>query len=96
MYNEFIRLPAGSALCHRRSRDALYIKKITKQTGTKTFLSLEHRMLYGADACLGCTIQTDEGNLRVCKDGPVANSEIIHFAHRHKKNCHYQKILNLI
>ena len=36
-------------------------------------------MLYGADACLVCTIQTDEGNLRVCKDGPVANSRVHSF-----------------
>ena len=57
-----------------------YIQKIAKETGTKAFLSLEHRMLCGAGACLGCTIQTDEGNLRVCKDGPVFDSGIIHFA----------------
>lgn len=57
-----------------------YVQKVAKETGVKAYLSLEHRMLCGAGACLGCTIQTDEGTLRVCKDGPVFDSDIIHFA----------------
>lgn len=57
-----------------------YVQKVAKEAGVKAYLSLEHRMLCGAGACLGCTIQTDLGTLRVCKDGPVFDSDIIHFA----------------
>lgn len=35
------------------------------------YLSLETRMACGIGACLGCTIETNEGPKRVCKDGPV-------------------------
>lgn len=34
-------------------------------------LSLEERMGCGFGACVGCSIQTNEGVKRVCKDGPV-------------------------
>lgn len=57
-----------------------YVQNVAREAGVKAYLSLEHRMLCGAGACLGCTIQTDEGTLRVCKDGPVFDSDIIHFA----------------
>ncbi|MCQ2794135.1 MAG: dihydroorotate dehydrogenase electron transfer subunit [Bacilli bacterium] len=33
--------------------------------------SLEERMGCGFGACMGCTIKTEEGAKRVCKDGPV-------------------------
>lgn len=56
-----------------------YIQKIAKEAGVKCFLSIEKKMLCGAGACLGCTIRTKEGNRRVCKDGPVFNSEILEF-----------------
>lgn len=56
-----------------------YVQKAAKEAGVKAYLSMEHRMLCGAGACLGCTITTAKGNLRVCKDGPVFDSEIIQF-----------------
>ncbi len=56
-----------------------YIQKIAAECGVKAFLSMEHRMLCGAGACLGCTIQTKLGTIRVCKDGPVFDSEILQF-----------------
>ena len=34
-------------------------------------LSLEARMGCGFGACMGCTIETEDGPKRVCKDGPV-------------------------
>ena len=34
-------------------------------------LSLEARMGCGFGACMGCTIETEHGPKRVCKDGPV-------------------------
>lgn len=39
-------------------------------------VSMEAHMACGIGACLGCTIETSEGEfLRVCKDGPVFNSK---------------------
>ncbi len=39
--------------------------------------SLEARMGCGFGACMGCSIQTKEGNHRVCKEGPVFNKEVL-------------------
>ena len=41
----------------------------------KCYLSLERRMACGIGACLGCTVETKNGNKRACKDGPVFDSE---------------------
>ncbi|MBR3301723.1 MAG: dihydroorotate dehydrogenase electron transfer subunit [Firmicutes bacterium] len=38
-------------------------------------LSLEERMGCGFGACMGCSIKTNDGYKRVCKDGPVFNKE---------------------
>lgn len=57
----------------------VYLQKLAAECGIKAFLSVEHRMLCGAGACLGCTIVTKKGSLRVCKDGPVFDSEILDF-----------------
>lgn len=56
-----------------------YIQQACKESGVKSFLSMEHRMLCGVGACLGCTINTTEGLRRVCKDGPVFPGEILIF-----------------
>lgn len=48
------------------------IGKISKQTKTPTYISLEERMACGVGACLGCSVKTPEGNYKkVCSDGPV-------------------------
>ena len=39
--------------------------------------SFEERMGCGFGACMGCSIQTKNGNKRVCKDGPVLMREEI-------------------
>lgn len=39
--------------------------------------SFEARMACGFGACVGCTIQTNSGPRRVCKDGPVFRKEDI-------------------
>ena len=39
--------------------------------------SFEARMACGFGACVGCTIQTEKGLRRVCKDGPVFRKEDI-------------------
>ena len=41
----------------------------------KCYISLERRMACGMGACLGCTVETKDGNKRACKDGPVFKSE---------------------
>jgi dihydroorotate dehydrogenase electron transfer subunit len=38
-------------------------------------LSLEARMGCGFGACMGCAIQTKHGVARVCKNGPIFESE---------------------
>ena len=37
--------------------------------------SFEERMGCGFGACMGCTVQTKNGNKRVCRDGPVFRRE---------------------
>ncbi len=39
--------------------------------------SMEARMGCGFGACMGCSIQTKSGSLRVCKEGPVFDKEDI-------------------
>ena len=50
------------------------IESVAKTTGQYSF---EERMGCGFGACMGCSIQTKEGNKRVCKDGPVLMREEI-------------------
>ncbi len=57
-----------------------YVQSIARECGVKAYLSLENYMACGVGACLGCTVQTKEGNKRVCKDGPVFDADIIDFA----------------
>lgn len=40
-------------------------------------LSFEERMGCGFGACMGCTCKTQNGNKRICKDGPVLKKEEI-------------------
>ena len=57
-----------------------YVQKICSESGIKCFLSMENRMACGVGACLGCTIETTDGNKRCCKDGPVFEGEKLIFA----------------
>ena len=50
------------------------IESVAKTSGQYSF---EERMGCGFGACTGCSIQTKEGNKRVCKDGPVLMREEI-------------------
>ncbi len=47
------------------------VMKIGFERKIPTFLSLEEHMGCGIGACLGCVVQTDEGPVRVCTEGPV-------------------------
>lgn len=46
-----------------------------REKKVQCFVSLERRMACGLGACLGCTVETINGNKRACKDGPVFSSE---------------------
>jgi len=77
-------------LTHRRSlmsRCLIYacgpkplLKELTIATSSfhiKAYLSLEENMACGIGACLGCVARTRTGYQRVCKEGPVFDSEEI-------------------
>lgn len=62
------------------------VKALAKKRGIKAQISLEERMACGIGACLGCVcISTEKdshsnvNNKRICKDGPVFDSEEIVF-----------------
>lgn len=50
------------------------IENIAKGSGQYSF---EERMGCGFGACMGCSCKTKYKNIRICKDGPVLESEVI-------------------
>ena len=50
-------------------------KALVKTMKAPGKLSLEARMGFGFGACMGCSIETKNGPKRVCKEGPVFESE---------------------
>ena len=53
------------------------LKAICQQAKGPGELSLEERMGCGFGACMGCTVFTTKGPLRVCKEGPVFTREVL-------------------
>ena len=53
--------------------------KKASEYGRKLYVSLESRMACGVGACLGCSIETINGNRRVCKDGPVFDAREVYY-----------------
>ena len=53
----------------------LAMASYAKQTGTPCEVSLENMMACGLGACLCCVEDTKDGNVCVCKEGPVFNLE---------------------
>lgn len=49
------------------------VARYAKANGIECEVSLENKMACGVGACLCCVEGTNEGNLCVCKDGPVLN-----------------------
>jgi len=49
------------------------VARYARQAGVECEASLENLMACGLGACLCCVEKTTEGNLCVCKDGPVFN-----------------------
>ena len=43
------------------------------------YISMERRMACGTGACLGCTVETINGNQRCCADGPIFKAEEVIF-----------------
>ena len=52
------------------------LRAVYKKPGDGQF-SLEERMGCGFGACMGCSIQTKAGPMRVCKEGPVFPKEVL-------------------
>ncbi len=55
----------------------LMLKAVHFAAKTSGQLSFEERMGCGFGACMGCSCKTKYGNKRICKDGPVLESEEI-------------------
>lgn len=53
------------------------VARYARQTGTPCEASLENLMACGLGACLCCVAKTTSGNLCVCKDGPVFNTDCL-------------------
>ena len=53
------------------------LKAVYDKTVTSGQFSFEERMGCGFGACMGCSCKTKYKNLRICKDGPVLEKEII-------------------
>ena len=51
------------------------VARYAKAKGVACEVSLENKMACGIGACLCCVENTNEGNLCVCKEGPVFNIE---------------------
>lgn len=50
-------------------------KALFREMKSCGLISLEARMGCGFGACMGCSIETKNGPKRICKDGPVFESE---------------------
>lgn len=50
---------------------------LCQATACPAELSLEARMGCGFGACMGCSIKTNIGSQRICKDGPVFDREVL-------------------
>lgn len=51
------------------------VARFAKSKGVACEVSLENKMACGIGACLCCVENTNEGNLCVCKEGPIFNIE---------------------
>jgi len=53
------------------------LKALYDATDVSGQYSFERRMGCGFGACMGCSCKTKYGSLRICKDGPILEKEII-------------------
>lgn len=52
------------------------ISRIANENGIASQISVEERMACGVGACVGCSIESNYGMKKVCRDGPVFYSSI--------------------
>ena len=52
-----------------------FLSRYAQEKEIECFVSMEERMACGIGACVGCAVKIKDGNKKVCKDGPVFNSE---------------------
>lgn len=71
----------GYTACYACGPEAMLssLRNPCQEKGVPLYVSLETRMACGIGACLGCTIETTRGYLRVCRDGPVFNADEVKF-----------------
>ncbi|MFH1223777.1 MAG: dihydroorotate dehydrogenase electron transfer subunit, partial [Pseudomonadota bacterium] len=76
---EYISKNKGKYCIYACGPDAMLknISKLAKSENIKCHVSLEERMACGVGACLCCAVKTTKGIQRVCKDGPVFDSDEI-------------------
>lgn len=51
------------------------VSRIAVRRGIPAQVSLEEHMACGIGACLGCVVQTRQGQKRVCREGPVFSAQ---------------------
>lgn len=54
------------------------LRALIDRAGTHGEVSMEERMGCGFGICMGCTIETRDGNRRVCKEGPVFRADALY------------------
>lgn len=55
----------------------LYRKCVAAGVASRLLVSLEKRMACGIGACLVCSCETNDGNKKACKDGPIFKGEAV-------------------
>jgi len=53
------------------------VSKLAALRCVRAYIAMEENMACGLGSCLGCVVKTKTGYKRVCKEGPVFNSEEI-------------------
>ena len=73
----YLDFAMGISVCNLGHCHPAVTKAICEQAPGPGELSLEERMGCGFGACMGCTVITQEGPQRVCKEGPVFTREVL-------------------
>ena len=53
------------------------VRMLCAERGVPAQLALESGMACGFGACFGCVVQTRQGLIRLCVDGPVLDAECL-------------------
>jgi len=63
------------------------VQELAVNHNIKGQVSLEERMGCGIGLCLSCVCQTEDGNQRVCKEGPVFSLGTVNFKNNKFNGC---------